>query len=394
MNEEKKKVSLSNDGLSNFIIKDPIYTLKPVVIDGKVMLEKEAKLSANPPMLIKPSSFGEMQSYLRYLLTVASKRKIVDTDKVFFAKNSNYPRTSFNRYSEKARRVESLKVADKIVLADSLQIYANQRGFLHFSIGTPEIFIIKAYDKELIDSILATNLVTNTFGIDITQELQVLKNTSYGYTGPALVNILGKMLAIQDNVPNSKIEIYNLLEIYNIPDSDTLALLCEGHPISKFITDTSVNSYIDSLKTDITKDNYNILVNSLTSKNNITMGLKLLENMNISKNLGYFYAVMVVAITKNQSELKNNSSFTGIGMKNIIKTYNIDKLLDITNRYNYGQFAGKLEIINHTYNKLLSTEQDKTIFLTETEILTKECLEQTLGIWVNDYISLKIKSNG
>ena len=227
MNEEKKKVSLSNDGLSNFIIKDPIYTLKPVVIDGKVVLEKEAKLSANPPMLIKPGSIGEMQSYLRYLLTVASKRKIVATDKVFFAKNSNYPRTSFNRYSEKARRVESLKVADKIVLADSLQIYANQRGFLHFSIGTPEIFIIKAYDKELIDSILATNLVTNTFGITITQELQVLKNSSYGYTGSTLVNILGKMLAIQDNVPNSKIEIYSLLEIYNIPDSDTLALLCE-----------------------------------------------------------------------------------------------------------------------------------------------------------------------
>lgn len=394
MNEEKKKVSLSNDGLSNFIIKDPVFTLKPVVIDGKVVLKKEAEVTTNPPMLIKDGNFDEVRNYLKYLLTVASKRKIVDTDKVFFTKNSNYPRTSFNRYSEKARRVESLKIADKIVLADSLQICSTQRGYLHFSIGTPEIFKIRPHDKDIVDSILNTNLVTNTFGATITQELQALRNSTWGYNGPSLTTILGKMLAIQDNISNSKIERYEILGGYNIPDTDTFTLLCEGHPISKFITDASVNSYIDSLKTDITKDNYSILVNSLTSKNNITMGLKLLENMNISKNLGYFYALMVVAITKNQSELRNNSSFTGIGMKNIIKTYNIDELLDMTNRYNYGRFAGGLDVINHAYNELLSTEQDKVIFLTETETLTRECLEDALGKWTKDYISLKIKNNG
>lgn len=388
--EKKEKIVLSNDGLSSFFERKEHSTIRFGLENGKFKITLEPnpyKNNGNTYSLKSEYTQKDVRLYLDKLGKTAEKNKILDTDKVFFTKNSVFPRTNFNRYSNKAKRIQSIDKADKIVYNTKFNYYiGNISGFVN-----EKDQFLENMNPYLFRNFLGNNgtsFINNISNADIKTELLDLNKYSTNYWGyqddfnKAMISILKKR-------NHTEFKEYKCLELHTrtLIDQSVFEFLFKGVEISKIITDNCVNRYIDSFKTPLNKDNLEILSNALgEGDKNITMGLKLLENMNIKSNLVYFYSVFIIC-SKNSRNIINNSVWNSIGIKNLRENYGIEQILN--NGYYSPQHT--LSSLENVYTNILTKEEDKKEFKDICKDTILEALKKILSNSVFNVLKIKVE---
>jgi hypothetical protein len=373
---EEKKISLSNDGLSsvlrkrevgtfNIKLSDPDNVVMEIVPSGIVQLER-----------IEAEEDGA-NSYIAYLFKVIKRQKIASKDKVFFTKNSKFPRTSFNRYSTSAKRIENMEVADKIVISDKLNIWGRTSNF--YDLGD-HVIHLGMHSEVLFSKI--KNIPASTikqYNLLIRDAWDCF-NTQYRSQVDILIEIRKVVRYYMElEIP---LEGIRTVTCDAVADADTLEVLLSGKPINSFVTDTAVNEYIDSFKEPLNEGSYNLIKTALTvGANNVTMGLKLLENMNVSKSKPYVYAIFTAAFYSNSPQVRGNAVFTSIGIKNLREQFYINSLN--IDKYSYIQTLGSIQQI---YSLYLEKEEDKALFLKLSDEIVQDALSAYVGKDVYQFI--------
>ena len=101
----------------------------------------------------------------REFLKEIKNNRIEDEDKVYFFKSSTFPKLSFNRYSDKASKVNSLKTADKIVIGENIKIERHYSWrFTYFKSKQENCIYLKVSDNrthvhQYLDHFLSTEAI-------------------------------------------------------------------------------------------------------------------------------------------------------------------------------------------------------------------------------------------
>jgi len=372
-----KSVTLSNDGMADYlrVVEEarPHFTIK----NGEIKVEmvgKGFKILAG-----KTKDGITHEHYKKELFKKIKTNKIEDTDKVFFTKNSKYPRTSFNRYSTKARRIEAIDKAHKIVLN-----YPDLNSGYYYG----SFYVIGDYAIKVIDgktSQFFTGLDKKYSSNKLVKKLINMFTSSYYNRSDALGTLNTYICELQGITYDTTVRTIGAA---NQNDLASMICLLEGRDIDKFVTDAAVNNYIDNFKMVLDDSNYTMVHTALTQGDkNITMGMKLLENMNINGSRPFLYALMAEAQGKNGTNLARNKVYNNVGMKNIRKNYNLDFGLNY-----YSDAQTNLRLVNRLYKEEMKTDTDKVTFLRLTKDFVEHNLKKHLGDSVYNMIKYRMKT--
>lgn len=370
--EEKKLVSLSNDGLLNMQEKYERRSLTPFFSkETRTVKFKFKKLDGDKELIIKdPAEYNKYSTRLGEIIN--NNNSIKDGDKVFFSKNSDFPRTTFNRYSNKAKRIQSIEKADKIVINPNC--LGQSRSMWHSYRTDKYIFILNP--NELIKSI--EDVTTENVSMGTCKYNKFIRGCTknWGSFNWQDVDRIEKM--ILEDLKND-FELHDDLRHvnhYNIRDTESYKDLISGIPISKFVSDDAPNTYIDQFKDALDGSSYELIKSSLLGEpTQITLGLKLIENMNLTNSKAYLYCLFFEA-GKNINNIKRNKVYKSIGITNMMKNYGLTDILDISGTNHPGQ---KLNLIEDLFIQKLSNKREKEIFLTIMNKPIHDELKSALG---------------
>lgn len=314
------------------------------------------------------------QDYMSQLYKEFNKNTIQTKDKVFFDKNSIYPRTTFNKYSKGARRVEIKKNATRIVINND-KIQVNET----FNYGTgilkdpnDDYFIsISLSEMENILQNKATNIISG-FNYRNSGLRSLVEDTSYYKNITKTWEEFIPFLNIVTGKAYEEIEVYTFK---TAKDEETFQTLQEGLPLDTFILDNAANKYLNQFKTPLDEKNIEMLSTLLLGDGpNITIGLKLLENLNLDNSKPYLYTVLLTTFDTNEGKIRQNKVWNSVGIKNMRVNYNIDKLYG----YNWLGETEKVSTMRAFYDTL--NKKDKKIFKDTIEQYLFKLLKSILGV--------------
>jgi hypothetical protein len=371
-NESVDAITLSDTGLSALITKKEIATIDMTLNGDKIEV---ALKPTGRFVLVKEDNSNDARDYVNKLIEFADKNKIIDTDKVFFVKNSDFPRTTWNRYSTEAKRGEKPLIATKHVINPKFNFGYSYHKYREFN-GYAVMANITTGQRELIAEL--SSRVAKANGL---RDIQVTLSSGGWYSRneaeSKIIDFMKKSLGVTDSDRNLAIAIG-----YNQKDSDTLDFLVAGHDYTKLTTDTCANEYINKFKTTLDEPTYKMLLTTMSKgENNVTMGIKLLENMNLTNCEPYFYGLLANAFSENSRVIRANTAYRGIGFKNLRTTYNLDPIVAID--YSYRESLSMLESI---YNNRMTTEAHKKVFRGLVEENIHKQLKNMLGNEVYNFI--------
>lgn len=314
------------------------------------------------------------QDYMSQLYKEFNKNTIQTKDKVFFDKNSIYPRTTFNKYSKGARRVEIKKNATRIVINnDKIQVNVS------FNYGTgilkdpnDDYFIsISLSEMENILQNKATNIISG-FNYRNSGLRSLVEDTSYYKNITKTWEEFIPFLNIVTGKAYEEIEVYTFK---TAKEEETFQTLQEGLPLDTFILDNAANKYLNQFKTPLDEKNIEMLSTLLLGDGpNITIGLKLLENLNLDNSKPYLYTVLLTTFDTNEGKIRQNKVWNSVGIKNMRVNYNIDKLYG----YNWLGETEKVSTMRAFYDTL--NKKDKKIFKDTIEQYLFKLLKSILGV--------------
>ena len=391
MSEEKQKlIPLTNSGVSDFFSIRRGVRMK--LNQGQLGIVKlEIEDLGEKVLCLKEEVTGEdLTVYMGRLEKPMSNTTIKNDDKVFFLKNSKFPRTVFNRYSKGAKRVQDVDKATKIVFN------VNE---IHWWTSHNNV------DSKLIgDDIYLNNINMYSMGqeldrIDLStannpdDELKLLKKWKKLFDGSyynnhhddckKIFDELCKLMFVEEFKPSNGRLVFN-----NKIDQETLVFIAENKPwISKLVNDKQVNKYINQFKSPLTLENYDVMKQALCSgRNNITMGLKLLENMDIKSNPVLFYALVTHMDANNATDIRNNQLWNSIGMKNLRTNYDLEELIS---RYSPSSY-GVLQSLEQIMKERLLKKEDKKQFLSLTSELILKNVSGIIGDKVMGFLNIDV----
>jgi len=164
---EVNNTILSNTGLSDMFklpnSVDLTFEVKECSLTGtNLYFDVDKTIKENTEeytMISEDNRDSRFRDYINKLKSVADRNVIQDTDKVFFNKSSLFPRISFNRYSTKAKRVQSITAATKVVIGDINKMHARSSNSILIIDGD-------SFKEKLILNINTTNLRSNIENTD------------------------------------------------------------------------------------------------------------------------------------------------------------------------------------------------------------------------------------
>lgn len=334
--KEKEVISLSNDGLSSFTKRKEWLEFEfSLIDDGTGALDLDIKEVPTGRFINLIEDRIGLVAYSKRLSTIIKRQKIVKDDKVYFTKASEYPRNNFNRYSDSAKRVQSIDKATKIVVDIDV---LNQLGNINGKAYKDYIIDVGQISTTLLEFVLTTEF-TNNVGIKESKTIESLRSiynarSSWGWgwrEREIAQKIVKTLLEIPDGVYR---EYFAIMSPRTEKMQDSIDALYHGYNIDSFITDEAVNTYIDGYKDVIDDSNYDLLLSQLKGEDSqITLGMKLIENMDLTKSKPELFALFYNAAEKGRHNIRNNSVFRGIGMKNIRKQYDIDSIMEASDSY-------------------------------------------------------------
>jgi len=392
MEDIKKKVSLSNDGLSAYVEEFKTYTfkavIKPVVLPTGVTVDKfvcePLELQGSEYVLKDGIEMTDVTDYLNTFYKVINRKRIVDSDKFLFLRSSVFPRTSFNRYSQKAKRVQIHKTATKYVIG------SNKPNLIHMH----HHWNTRFYAEMAVTADYNYGEVKNSsYGHDIKTIHQLESIEGQPFYNVALAKLKKAVDKYNSNTNECVLDFYegvnqvksltNKKHGYttcNEKEREVLEMMLKGtYPISKIVTDTGVNEYIDGFKTVLDKGTYEMLLTALgNGDSNLVMGLKLLENMSLRNSKPYLHALMLESFNANGGTISYNSVYKGIGMQNLRDNFKIDSHSAPSQRGHMLRAETGIRKIQRVHDDLLETEEDRAIFRDLMSERVKECFSHIL----------------
>lgn len=373
MGNTQNPVSLSDKGLAAFFTSYPKGKL-----EFRNQADGTAKLYLVPEKEQIHSLVGgkekEFNNYWAALMQRAKQNSIVDGDKVFFTKNSKFPRTTFNRYSQKARRVEVTKTATKFVINASSQPWTRGTSFYLVSGHAVEMnhydSTIKNFFKNMSQ---ATARRSGKHYDKLWNELQGWY-VNWSTFNELMLKIVKKDIDSTQSLDQNSIRIFSV-QTSTKPDKATFEFLVDGPDLDSLVTDEVANNYLDSLKPKLDEANFKVLHSALsTGDSNITMGFKLLENMDVSNGMPYLYALFLDSFRLNGYNIRRNNSYNSVGVKNLRNTFKLDSL--VYDEYSHADRIGKMQQV---HDNRLQTIDDRTLFRHLIREPLEKTLEQTIG---------------
>ena len=384
MNNTKTTVSLSNEGYGDFYKEMPVLEAHPY-INSAGKLRFELKNERRLKVILK---IDEFISYSRKLNQVIKGNKIGHEDKVFFAANSSIPRTSFNRYSNKARRVEKEDKATKIVIGSVptiVTMYNTSEAYLLN--GTK---LIKYDPRSIVDKLgkLAEELLekgeaSNKDLPELIKYFYQISSFSYYRTTYTQTNhIVKEAKKIIEGQFKDNISLINYKFVdgeFASKDIKTMDVLANGHKITSLVTDDAVVEYLDGYKDGLDENTYNMLLSMFTNNiDQLSIGIKLLENMNITESKPYMYALFFNAMSANRYNIVSHKAYKGIGFANIINTFELKSLSNILSGYGSSVSEGMIRFASSVITKL-KTNEDKELFKRLIHNTIKKYFIQVIG---------------
>lgn len=338
----------------------------------------------------------ELNNFFSDVSTAIKNNVIQDTDKVFFNGSSAYPRNNFNRYSENARRIQNAAKADKVVIADPSSIHFSaayrSEGLYNESLNT-------FYQFELGHFVTALNKAFNTGDdteknariaarrIDKGLESKIRSQSNYWFNAHAVVSAYKEeLLEYFSILTGGQIGWGHLNSNYTtVPEKALLDLFIgpDRRPLNEYVTDAAVNAYIDGNKPTLTPDQMdNILPLLKGDSANVGIALKLLENMNLANNSAEFTGMMMVAFLENEGRIKSTPAWNYTGIKNLRKTFTLNKLDNLSNL----DVVGKLSRIGDIYNNVPTKHKEKFKEITNPTVVN--LIKRHCGLEVTNLLNI------
>jgi len=384
-------VKLSNEGFAGFFEDVQRYGVKAYRSKIDRTIKFKLTVESSISIINNPKEFGD---YIAKLNKMIKSNKINQKDKVFFSSNSVYPRTSFNRYSDSARRIENVAKADKIVVGN---VIPTPYVYSHVGIkNNGKILAAQAvYDlvndvKEIVDAADALAVPCN-----ISKAFENESHNYYGYSYDVAKKL--KTLLLEEfmkQLPTAEFIAFGVEEFTQVKHSGTLQVLKQGYPLTSFITDLEVSRYIDSFKDVIDATSYPMLLSALSGDNKqVTLAMKLIENMNTIDSKPYLYALFVNAVQTNRNTIINNKTYKSVGFNNVLETFNIKRLLAMHDPYSsVSTNQNKLSYISNVYSREMKSNEDKKVFLDAVEDAIEVELRGLVGGEVYDLLIKREKT--
>lgn len=334
----KEQVTLSNAGFKDLMIDADIRKMTSTVISDEIHFSLEAEENNNSYFhLLNNQKTNthymvegrrEASDYLTYLIKIAQRNKINHTDTVFFTKNSKFPRTSFNRYSTKAKLVQKVDKATKFVINANTSIRQRSKEYIKVTnddTGQVFYFYIEAYSLRN----ALQNLDYNTRN----KKYASCNNANTGYNSMVTItkdikqsftNCI-KDIILTENFSLDPSKIYSLISSENVKDKETLEFLLKGDiPISGIITDKAANEYIDQFKGELDDGMLKYLKETLDiSTSDPEVPMQLLCNLKIKKFDPKLHALLLSLNANSFYNILGHRVYKTVDVVNFIETHKI-----------------------------------------------------------------------
>jgi len=299
--------------------------------------------------------------------------KIEDTDKVFFGKESAFPRTSFNKLSNKARLVQRIDKADKVVVGSRIGIMFSKYVLLKILDNTTG----KVYHM-LIDDYFA-ELNTEDAGSTPKTLLDGDVSKEFKYT------VVDYLNGIYDyGLKDVTIEWRKVRKLGDTTKEKDTAKLIMNTSISadKFITDKEVNDYINKFKGEFDELTYNYVLEAFNSTEDPDVAIQLLGQLNIERDNPLFNALMFNIKYDRRYVISQSKAMKSIDALNMNRRLNLKTRIEdnLTRIEDYLNSAGIY------INSDVSTEDRETYFR-----LIKDTLETSATDSFSRYYNSKSK---
>lgn len=388
----KNKIVLSNDGLKNFFkLPEKRKLLYDQITSGSTGVDVTFTLDTKISDSFDYTYDGNSQSireYVNRMLEVSKRNKIIDTDKVMFLKNSKFPRISFNRYSDKAKRVQVAHKATKFVIGDELSFWesGNKKHYLleGDSLKEPLLLDIDYYDmSEFIDN--------HTVKAESKYYEYVSNNRSRYYFNRKLDNVIKKDILkdLRTQLSDSSITVkqvnYNQLQLDNIPIKETFDFLMTSPDISKITSDSNVNKYVSKFKGELDEGNYEYLLMALEAeRGDPEVAMQLLSQLTMDPDNALLHALFINLDYKAINRIINHKVFKSIDVQNFVTQSNLNIYLHDT----YGN--SRLQQVGNVLNTVLTTSEKRILFYEKVKDKVEDAVRELTGLTEDSLIKISI----
>lgn len=320
--------------------------------------------------------------YIEQIYSQIEVNKIAPTDKVFFLSNSNFPRTIYNKYSPTSKRVEIIKNADKVVLSKNKNFFT--RAPIWGAGSLSGVYLkddtnnkVYEYDSQSLWEVLNKSLVIGNLIGGATLK-KTVANTYYNsrYLLQEWVKVLNANTPIKWSI------VIPSVFTLSVQEKTWNQLIDNVINISDIVFDEEANLFLDQYKRELDPSNVEMISNLLVGdKPNITLGLKVLENLNVENTKPELYSLLLKSFIVNEAVIRRTKAWDSVGIKNMRKQYHLDVIKDM----HYGNSAARIEVISKIHSKLAPNEG--TRFKYEIKDLFVNELKSYLGVNAVDLLS-------
>jgi len=331
-------IQLTNDGFKDFFEDRRIMRVSYITTDGITLGIEETK-KGNLYGETRSNNFvsgylkdgvhtGEMQNYVLQLSKVARRNKINDKDKVYFTKASLFPRTSFNRYSDKARLVQKIPAATKFVLPDHINFSHRSDRVFKFSTADDKDSVLVDINKHSF-----AEIIRNYDYATLYQKYRVGMDANPNYYSPLDMTadiatpIQIFLKTIEPDLDFVKIKAVNVfrMEGYSKKETDSLEVLKLGKDISSLISDKAANDYIETFKADFDDSTMSYMVEMLNSAGaDPEVAMQLICNTKLREFEPKLHALLVQLDRDAYNRIVGNRVMNTVDVKNLISTHNLN----------------------------------------------------------------------
>jgi len=316
---------------------------------------------------------------IKYFDKAIANNTIGDKDKVYFTKSSLFPRASFNRYSDKARLVQTTKAATKYAVPTNIM------GKIDFS----PYDVIQFKSPALAKPIIVHAITRYTYNI-LSQanktslsgaERKILQNCNrnrWNITPDAnWYPSMAKAIEEVHNMPPQEWEVEKLhlrvLKGRTKKEEDTIPFLLSGEiEIEDFVNDNEVNRYIDTFKGEFDDSMYEYLFSTLSVKtSDPEVPMQLLCNMKIDAGNPRLDALFINLPKDAKANITSNRVMNTVDVKNFMDNNKLTHLLDY---YSTENLEARLRALSDGVAKYNNPEDRKKLF-----DLTKDGLEELIN---------------
>lgn len=322
---------------------------------------------------------------------------INDTDKVFFTKSALFPRASFNRYSTKARLVQTTKAATKFVFPNKFTSEISQSEIKHFT-------VIHTVDGKENEYVMGANL--NDYfnllgslhrGKQTTEEKKALVSynslSNYQKYNMSLTDVTAALKSRLELEYGGLFEIapkkFLVIKSRTLKGLQSFEFLKSGElELTDIVSDNVVNDYIDGFKDALDESTYDYLISTLSAHtSDPEVPMQLLTNMKIGPGNPRLDALFINLDQRAINNILSNRVMKTVDVKNFWETHSLQTIVD---PYSHNNLQSKLSLIGKRA-QLYETNESRSLLFTLIREKIEKSINDELGFEEGGRSYLKLK---